>query len=199
MLGALALPTAAFAQASGTPKSYTTPYTWTPPTIDGVVTPGEWDAAPAAGGWGILRRDEADIDADNSRFRMMWDDNYLYILVQSSNANWSPANDTVNKDHVPGNQIQGISFGADNLNIYIDPNVDGEDNVRPNDQVDGYQIAWNQLLGRGEFVDNGSGGRKFTNTGLFLENHVNTPFGNQGRWQGLRSQPSSRTTARAVA
>ncbi len=186
VLGALALPGAALAQATGTPKNYTTPYTWTPPTIDGVVTPGEWDAAPVAGGWGILRRDEADIDADNSRFRMLWDDKYLYILVQSSNANWSPANDTVDKAHVPGTQIQGISFGADNLNIYIDPNVDGEENVRPDNQVDGYQIAWNQLLGRGEFVDDGAGGRKFTNTGLFLENHVNTPFGNQGRWQGLR-------------
>jgi hypothetical protein len=186
-VGSLAVPMLAQAQATGTPRNYVTPYTRTAPTIDGVATAGEWDAAPAATGWHILRRPEEDIDGEKTRFRMMWDEKFLYLLVQSDKASWSPANDSSAVPHVPGQQIQGISFGADNLNIYIDPNLDGEINERPDGQVDGYQIAWNQLTGKGELVDDGAGGRVFTNTGLFLENHVNSPFGNQGRWQGLRA------------
>ncbi len=185
-LAALMAPAMVFGQATGTPRNYATPYTFTPPTIDGVANPGEWDAAPEAGGWGILRRLEGEVDSENTRFRMMWDENFLYILVQSAKTSWSDANDAMSVPHVPGVQVQGISFGADNLNIYIDPNTDGEVNERPDNQVDGYQMAWNQLTGRGELIDDGAGGRVFSNTGLFLECHVNTPFGNQGRWQGLR-------------
>jgi hypothetical protein len=170
-----------------TPRTYVANYTYTPPVIDGQIGANEWDAAaPAEGQWHILRRPETDIDAENTRFQMMWDLKYLYILVQSDYGNW---NGTVNEDpipFVPGQQIQGINFNEDNINIYLDPNVDGEENARPDDQVDGYQIAWNQRPGVGSLLDDGAGGRVFKNTGLFIETHVNTLFGNQGRWQGLR-------------
>ena len=85
---------------------------------------------------------------------------------------------------IPGRDVQGISFGEDNLNIYIDPNNDGEPLFRGAN--DGYQIAFNQREGLGSHLDDGAGGRVFSNTGLFLECHIDSDFGNQGRWQGLR-------------
>ncbi len=171
--------------ADGTPRTYVAPYTYTPPVIDGTNSPGEWDAAPVAGSWHMLRQPETDTDNQNTRFRMQWDDKHLYILVQSDYANWSAAKSNTTA-FVPGKQDQGLDWGADNLNFYIDPNTDGEDNLRLDGAVDGYQIAWNQLKGVGSLLAAAGGGREFKNTGLFLEDHINSPWGNQARWQGLR-------------
>ena len=45
------LPAITFAQ-----NTYDINFTSNPPTIDGIASPGEWaDAAPAEGGWRILR------------------------------------------------------------------------------------------------------------------------------------------------
>jgi hypothetical protein len=56
----------------------------TPPTIDGVVSPGEWDdAASAAGGWRVLRDDAGPLAANNDRFRMMWDATHLYLVYET--------------------------------------------------------------------------------------------------------------------
>lgn len=158
----------------GGPRSYEAKYTSVAPTLDGVVAPGEWDAAAEAGDWGLLRQAATAEDAENNRFRMMWDKTYLYLLVQSDKTTWQ----------TPGEG--GISFGDDNLNLYIDPNLDKESNGRPGGAVDGYQIAWNQREGDGSLLDDGNGGTVRSNTGFFLENHINNGFGNQGRWQGLR-------------
>jgi hypothetical protein len=156
------------------------------PKIDGVVDPGEWGFASSGGGnWGMLRLPDTALDQEKSRFRVMWDNSFVYFLIQSDKTTWSPASGN-STPFVPGQQVQGISFGDDNINLYLDPNTDGESNFRPNNEVDGYQIAWNQREGTGSLGDDGNGAQVFNNTGLFLETHINDPFGNQGQWQGLR-------------
>ena len=177
---------------SGGPRFYQAQFTTVPPAIDGVVSAlgdrgaNEWGFASAEGGdWALLRQAATSEDAENSRFKMLWDNSYIYILMQTDKATWSAGNSNI-VPFVPGTQIQGISFSADNLNIYLDPNVDGEKTFRGDGEVDGYQMAWNQYEGLGSFLDDGKGGRVFTNTGLFLEDHLNTPWGNNGRWMGLR-------------
>lgn len=56
------------------------------PTIDGISSLSEWDAAsPAATGY--VRHDNPDIAAvEDGSFRMLFDDSHLYILFQMSNA-----------------------------------------------------------------------------------------------------------------
>jgi len=129
----------------------------TPPTIDGVVSAGEWDgAAAAAGGWVLLRTaDPGDPDGESSRFQMLWDANNLYVLFQSDYGGWN------------GTAGGTINFSRDHLDLYFDPNTDGEANVNP---PDGYQFAINQPQGTTDVA----------NTPIFTEAHVNTNFGNQG-------------------
>ena len=63
-------------------KTYDINFTSNPPTIDGVVTPGEWaDAATEESGWRLLRINGGPTDAHNNRFRMMWDDTNLYLSL----------------------------------------------------------------------------------------------------------------------
>jgi hypothetical protein len=86
---------------------------------------------------------------------MLWDANHLYVLFQSDYGGWNA---------VAGG---GMNFNSDNLNLYFDPNTDGEANTDP---PDGYQLAVNQPPGT-------------TNVGAtpkFTEAHVNAGFGNQG-------------------
>jgi hypothetical protein len=150
-------------------NKYDVNFTENPPTIDGIVSPGEWDDAVAAeGGWHLLR-DTSRVDNQNSRWQAVWDDDALYILFQSDYKNWSPSPSSGSLD-----------WNADNINFYIDPNVDGEENIVGDGDTDGYQIAFNQLMG-----DSGIENTAGINTGLFLEAHEDSPFGNQGQWLGL--------------
>jgi hypothetical protein len=161
-----------------TVRNYDVQFTSTPPVIDGVVSAGEWNgAAAAAGAWGVLREAEGELDTENNRFRMMWDANNLYILYET---NFNIYLDPVDK---VGNPNPGISFNDDNLNLYFDPNTDNEPNFvdNPEDTVDGYQLAFNQ------YHDPAGGSLISTNAnrqgvGFFTEAHVDTPFGDQARW-----------------
>jgi uncharacterized membrane protein len=160
------LATAASAQ---TIHKYNVNFTENAPTIDGVASPGEWDDAVAAeGGWHLLR-DTSRVDNQNSRWQAVWDDEALYVLFQSDYHNWSagPAGGTLN-------------FNDDNINFYFDPNVDGEANVVPDNEVDGYQIAFNQYMGHSSVEETVP-----TNTAIFQEGHEDSPFGNQSQWLGL--------------
>lgn len=167
-----------------TVRNYNVNKTNVAPTIDGVISPGEWNnAATAAGTWGVLREAEGELDTENNRFRMMWDANNLYVLYETNFNIWSDPADKV------GDPNPGISFGADNLNLYLDPNTDGGPNFvdNPEDNVDGYQFAFNQFSD----PDNGSLTSTDANrqgVGFFTEAHANTPFGDQANWNRGGSQ-----------
>jgi len=151
-------------------NTYDVNFTGNPPTIDGVVSPGEWDdAGPAQGGWRLLRETSRS-DGENSRWQAVWDDDAMYILFQSDYGNWSA-----------GPSTGSINFGHDNLNLYFDPNVDGEPNILDGVGPDGYQIAFNQYMGASSI----DAGAIVNNTGVFTEAHENLTFGNQGLWEGL--------------
>ena len=172
-------------------NTYDVNFTSTAPTIDGVVSPGEWDdAAAAAGGYRLLRDDAGTADAHNNRFQMKWDDDNLYILTQSDYDGWFTSLG-----------IDQIDFGADSVSLYFDPNRDGEplqgDPSSPFNQVDGYQVAVNQYVGTfsctacsTEVDDDPSNplaaGQPGSGLGTFAEAHVDNLFGNQGEWEGLR-------------
>lgn len=150
-------------------NTYDVKFTENPPTIDGVVSPGEWDDAVAAqGGWHLLR-DTSRVDNQNSRWQAVWDDDAMYVLFQSDYGNWSP-----------GPSSGSINFNDDNLNLYFDPNTDNEPNVLVDVGPDGYQFAFNQYMGASSIENTVP-----TNTGIFVEAHEDTGFGNQGNWLGL--------------
>lgn len=70
-------------------RNYDVNFTSTPIVADGTVSPGEWDAAaPAAGDWRELRQPFTDVDTDNNRFRMLYDDTNLYILYEKLSGYW---------------------------------------------------------------------------------------------------------------
>jgi hypothetical protein len=74
-----------------------------------------------------------------------------------------------------------ISFDTNVLNLYFDPNTDGEENAVPDTEVDGYQLAFHQF----HDPDNGSlisTDADRQGVGFFTEAHHNTPFGDQAHW-----------------
>jgi hypothetical protein len=169
------------AAAANAARDYDVKFTGAAPTIDGVVTTGEWNNATAAAGtWGVLRRESTVVDSENNRFRMLWDATNLYILYETDFNIYTDAD--------PNDPKPSISFGLDNLNLYFDPNNDDEPNlVEPleadgsSSHVDGYQIAFNQ------YHDPANGSLISTNTdrqgvGFFTEAHADTPFGDQATW-----------------
>lgn len=150
-------------------RSYQVNYTNNAPSINGSIAPGEWDDAVAfEGDFSLLRLPAGTESTELVAWRAMWDDEALYLLVTSNYGNWSPS---------IGGFGGGIDFNADNLNFYIDPNTDDEENLTA---PDGYQIAFNQRQGLSSFDEGLASG-----TGFFLEAHLNTGFGNQGNWGGL--------------
>ena len=182
----LLLPAISFAQ-----PSYDVNFTSNAPTIDGVVSPGEWaDAAAAEGGWRILRDPAGRADAHNNRFQLMWDNTNLYLLTESDFGGWTT------------NQRDQFRSGANNLNIYFDPDLDGEGNqgdilLGPFSNPDGYQIAVNQYFGSyqctacsTEMDFNLTNPITFGETGsdfsTFAEAHIDELFGNDGMWLGMR-------------
>lgn len=98
--------------------------TETKPTLDAVVSPGEWDAAPPTLIEHVLRSAESAKPAPMYQFRLMWDDEALYMLFETNLTSW------------PGGTG---GFGANNnINFYIDPNNDDEENGDGGGQFDGY-------------------------------------------------------------
>lgn len=163
-------------------------FTDTAPIIDGVVTPGEWDAAPVNGNWSLLRKnvDNDGVitetpDANNFAWRGLWTPGGLSLLVTSEQASYS-------SDRSAG------FFSADDINFYLAPNHNGRDNVTDNGDGTfsadntGYQLAYQTLSGTTsydfvdgvDFGDNGEGGTLST----FLEGHVGGAFGNAGGFAG---------------
>ncbi len=162
------------------PRRIEAAFTRNAPTIDGVISPGEWDEAPVAAEWGVLREAETARSRHNDRARFLWDDEALYILYESDYTNWSPDPSGVAEEQTIEALNTGLDFNLDNFNIYIDPNTDGEslDRTGEGEAVDGYQIAFSTFAGDG-WLKNGT----FLNTDFFLEGHVDNAFGNQGAWE----------------
>ncbi len=171
-------------------RNYDVQFTDTPPTIDGVVD-DVWDNAdPPSNYWRILRHPFAEIDQDFNRFRMLYDDEHLYVLYE------------VNKDGFYDRWLDNLGglrpdilFAEECLWLYLDPNKDGDLNndvagkplspgralkrTGPKSETacDGYHIAFNQYEGTSVSADSNQQG-----VGVFTEAHVNSPFGDQGNW-----------------
>ncbi len=162
-------------------RNYDVNFTSNNIVADGIISPGEWDgAAPAAGGWRNQRQSFDIVDIDNNRFSMLYDADNLYILYESDYDFGFLTN--------PRETQPQYANAEEHLNIYIDPNRDGDfntdlngDPLSPDDlsasRVDGYQIAFNQYLGT--TVSTGSDRE---GVGFLTEAHVNSPFGDRGNW-----------------
>ena len=140
-LASIAVVVVTFSATAFAQNTYDVNATATPPTIDGVVTAGEWDAAAAAaGGWRILRDEAGPADTNGNRFRMMWDATNLYLLYETD---WDVYRDDNARENFRG--------GYNNINFFFDPDLDGEGTVgtetMPFLTPDGYQIAINMYLG----------------------------------------------------
>ena len=142
------------------PRHYTVRGTATAPVIDGVID-AAWGHAIKAGNFELLREAGGTPDGENSSLAMMWDNDNLYLLFQSDYGGWNGPNGTIN-------------FSADNLNVLLDPNTDGEDNS-PGGQ-DSYLLAFSQPSGASDAVT------------PFAEAHIDGNFGDQGgdwsKWGG---------------
>ncbi len=169
-------------------KNYNVNFTSNTIVADGVISPGEWDGAEAAAGeWRVQGQTFETLDDDNNRFQILWDAENLYVLHQSDYDGGFLSN--------LGGERPSIVFGEHNLNLYIDPNRDGDFNTttagdpipcNPTDgcatnggNTDGYQFAFNQYEGTSI-----STADDFDGVGFFTEAHVNSPFGDAAQWNG---------------
>lgn len=182
---------------SSDPPTYEVNRTDAAPTIDGLVTEGEWDSAsPAAGDWVGLMTGAA--DDQNLRFRMLWDDENLYILGETDYST------------NPDNGWAGFGFPRDfktdnpesideiyTPRMIFDPNADNEDwsaeDFDPT-KPDGYSILWSMSEGfaarrpspgrdndfRDPFYENGDLVDYIV--GFELEANVDSLSGNNGGW-----------------
>lgn len=157
--------------AFGQQRTYDMNFTTSAPTIDGVFSAGEWDGVSGIeSGWTLLRQDNGVADTANFAWQGMWDAHGMYFAVTSDKNVWSTPNDTEG----------GLNNGRDNINFYFDPNLDGEANVVPDDELDGYQIAFNTNIGNDRYEEGGG-------TRQQMEAHINGLFGDQGLWGGTNS------------
>lgn len=109
-----------FAQEKrGLPRNYTVFKTAKAPLVDGAIDKQEWRKAQ----WSEAFLDIADstnpIPPLNSRCKMMWDDNYLYIAAEMMEPDlWA---NLKNRD--------AIVYNDHDFEVFIDPNNDGEQYV----------------------------------------------------------------------
>lgn len=154
-------------------RTYNAQFTTNTIIADGIDSPGEWDGADAGGaGWNELRQPFGDADTSNNEFQILWDDDNLYLRWQSDFDQWP------NESNMPN---PNIGFGMPNLNFYFDPNTTGEPNDVADDQVKGYQFAFNLFTNSqgGTLIstDANRNGVGF-NTGA----HFRGLFGNAANW-----------------
>ena len=190
--------------SSTEPASYNVVRTNSAPTIDGVVSPGEWSNANAAADRFVNLRAHTP-DTHNVRFQAMWDDDNLYLLGLSDYDGFAGGGGRAGIETAPNDpEFNGTGY---QYNFYIDPNNDGAQ-LGPDPvlgtTVDGYQIAWDVFEGfssrrptegnpsqalRDPLEQNGTSVNDYIG-GLFLEAHVDSPFGNQGQWDRSNEGPN---------
>lgn len=154
------------------------------PVIDGVISRGEWSRANEAAEGFTLMREWPRKDNQNMRFRMLWDDQALYILGEIDYGGWQPAT-----DYYWDPDFNGFH---DVVNIYFNPKPSAVliDSTDPDwcqpCRADGYQVAWH--------IDQGFASRNPVRAGdyimgFFLEAHTGFIFGNEGNWSRDDSCP----------
>ncbi len=140
-LGTLAL--LAASSRAQTPRVYTATYVEVPPIIDGMETSEDEWAAAAPGGDQWLLLTSRSPETSNNRFDAVWNDAGLYVRQQVDANDW---------------EVRGVDQWDtfyENLNLYFDPNTDGEPNGNTDvfgTTIDGYQLAINQPLGGSEIT-----------------------------------------------
>lgn len=119
---ALAMATAVQAQ---TPRSYTVNFTENPPSIDGERGAGEWDdAEPATGDFTLLREPANTPSPENLSFQALFDENYLYLIVETDFSDYQGAEYSEDTKAPPL---------VETLELFIDPNRDNLPNVEGTD------------------------------------------------------------------
>jgi hypothetical protein len=166
-LGTIAWLGAQDVRAQDSVHVYQANFAASPPSIDGFLTsPEEWAAASVGGDeWKLMTTGTA--DTTNNRFAMLWDGNGLYLQHQVDYGGW---------------QNRGATWDSlyESLNLYFDPNVDGEPNdatdVFGNPVPDGYHLAVNEPLGDSEIS------QVSVTAGMDGEFYVNSLFGTPSSW-----------------
>jgi len=177
------------------PPTYEVKQTEVAPTIDGIFSEGEWDAAsPAAADWvGLIGHAP---DTHELQFCMLWDDENLYLLGETNWAGFGPPKDFLAAD-------PALDESVYNPRIFFNPNVDDEDwssDAFNPTEPDGYSISWS--------MSEGFAARRPTNQsqafrdpldedgnifvdyipGFQLEANVNSLTGNNGGWDITEEQ-----------
>jgi hypothetical protein len=155
LMGGLVMASPVWAQI----QTYTVNYTNAAITIDGVVSPGEYaDAAPAAAGFRVLRTaPPGSLSPEGISFQAVYNDTDLFIVV------------TTNFPTLSGdfNFTDGALPTGDDLEIFIDPNMNGEANVPPPNNTDprvedSYQIIVSLAPGTQHRISGNAGPPGFT-------------------------------------
>jgi hypothetical protein len=156
---AMAVCSAGFAQ-----RTYQVNYTDAPPTIDAVRTAGEWDdAAAATGEFRLLRTaDPGTLSTELITWQAVFDEDALYLIIESNKASFSGGTET-------GDEAVGFT---EDLEIFFDPNRDGEANVGGDANDDSYQIQMALITGTAVRAA-GAAGPPYLNTAA----RVNALFG----------------------
>ncbi len=79
----LALPPVRAQSAAGPVPSLDVRATTTPPKIDGVVTPGEWDGAAHTDALGMVEPDEGGVPTERTEFWVTYDPDNIYVAIRS--------------------------------------------------------------------------------------------------------------------
>jgi hypothetical protein len=126
-----------FGQSEAT-RFYTVNYTTTPPTINGVVGAGEWDAAePRQAQFRLLRTAApGTLATEDVGFQALCDDTNFYILVTTNDPDFSTA---------AASADDSITY-SDDVEFFIDPGELNE-NKDGDTEDDSYQIAVPMITG----------------------------------------------------
>jgi hypothetical protein len=176
-------------------QQYTIQYTSTSPTIDGVRTAGEWDAAAtAASGFKVLRTTPpGSTSPEGISWQAMVDDQAIYLIVETTFVGLTGSADFAD-DALPT---------GDDLEIFFSPNRNSEPNVPPATNTDprvedSYQIIVSLAPGTWHRVAADAGP-----PGLFTLARYDALFGDNvtGSWdpQGLEFGVVSSASTGAVA
>ncbi len=94
------------------------------PVIDGSVATGEWDDAATPGCTGfVLHDDKTTAATEDPEVKAVFDDEYLYILYQVTNSDFSLDFDPVAGDpESDGRDPSGTGFGGDDFEFFFFPN-----------------------------------------------------------------------------
>jgi hypothetical protein len=136
-LGVLLLTAYVFAQSEAT-RFYTVNFTNSPPTMDGVVSAGEWDGAEARQAEFRLLRTAAPgtLATEDVGFQALFDNTNLYVVVTTNDSDFSGAAATGD---------DSITFN-DDVEIFWDPG-DLSENKAGDTEDDTYQIAIPMITG----------------------------------------------------